>query len=213
VAEAARLVALDGPGVTTRAICEAAGVTAPTLYHYFGDRDGLLAAVVTEGFTRYLARKREVDDTGDPLADLRRGWDDHIDWGLANPNFYVLMYGRVTPGLQHPAATEATDMLAEKLSAAARAGMLRVPVETGVRMIMAANTGLTLQLIATGAPADISTAVRDSIFATVLQTDAVAESPTQAAAITLRASLAAESPLPPAETALLSSWLELFDGR
>ena len=31
--------------VSTRAVCDAAGVTAPTLYHHFGDKDGLLAAV------------------------------------------------------------------------------------------------------------------------------------------------------------------------
>src|ERR1700712_2461104 len=57
---AARLLARDGVSVSTRAICEDAAVTAPTLYHYFGDRDGLLQAVVAYGFSEYLARKRSM---------------------------------------------------------------------------------------------------------------------------------------------------------
>ena|ERR1700731_4855215 len=40
--------------VSTRAVCDAAGVTAPTLYHHFGDKDGLLAAVVDFGWAAFL---------------------------------------------------------------------------------------------------------------------------------------------------------------
>jgi AcrR family transcriptional regulator len=53
---AARLLAESGGDpVSTRAVCAAAGVGAPTLYHHFGDKDGLLDAVVAYGFERYLA--------------------------------------------------------------------------------------------------------------------------------------------------------------
>lgn len=34
-----------GQQLTTRVVCALAGVTAPTLYHHFGDKDGLLQAV------------------------------------------------------------------------------------------------------------------------------------------------------------------------
>lgn len=34
---------------TTRAVCKAAGVTSPTLYHHFGDKDGLALALVRQG--------------------------------------------------------------------------------------------------------------------------------------------------------------------
>jgi len=46
--------------ISTRAVSEAAGVTAPTLYHHFGDKDGLLAAVVDFGWAAFLDRKRTV---------------------------------------------------------------------------------------------------------------------------------------------------------
>ena len=58
---AARLLAESGGApVSTRAVCAAAGVGAPTLYHHFGDKEGLLDAVVTYGFERYLARNGTV---------------------------------------------------------------------------------------------------------------------------------------------------------
>ena len=214
---AAALLASEGSTVSTRAICEAAGVTAPTLYHYFGDRDGLLTAVVSHGFATYLDGKRLLESTNDPLEDLRLGWDNHIAWGVANPNFYALMYGQVRPGQHAAAADEAEALLGKKLAAAARAGMLRVPIETGVRMIMAGNTGLTLQLIAAGTTpdavdGDLVRRVRDALFDAILAPgeDAVsAARPAAAAAITLKAALAGEAgALAPAESALLDVWLD-----
>src|SRR5271163_1010934 len=67
------LAASPAGGVSNRTVCEAAGVTPPTLYHHFGDKDGLEQAVVAGAFERYLARKREeVGTTGDVAADFLR---------------------------------------------------------------------------------------------------------------------------------------------
>ena len=209
--EAARLLAERGPDVSTRAICEAAGVSAPTLYHYFGDRAGLLTAVVNQGFSEYLARKRSIESTGHPLEDLRRGWDDHIAWGVANPSFYALMYGQVRPG-QHPAAAEeAETLLLEKLEAAASAGLLRVPPELGVRMFMSANVGLTLQLIRVpdAARDGLSERMREAMIAAVSVERPAVTRELPVAAIALRSALDAEdAPLAPAELGLLDSWLD-----
>lgn len=209
---AATLLASEGTTVSTRAICEAAGVTAPTLYHYFGDRDGLLNAVVSHGFGEYLARKRSLESTGDPVEDLRRGWDDHVAWGLANPSFYALMFGQVTPGVQNPAAAEASALLLLKLEAAARAGVLTTPADVAVRVIMGANTGLTLQLISApgdaGDAAAVSRRLRDVVFAGLLDGTAVPAGDAATAAITLKASLGSSDVLAPAERPLLDAWLD-----
>jgi prephenate dehydratase len=167
---AATLLAQRGIDVSTRAICDAAGVTAPTLYHHFADRAALLDAVVDRGFGDYLARKRSLESTGDPVEDLRRGWDDHIAWGVANPSFYALMYGQVRPGHRSVAAAEAEQLLQGKLEAAGARGLLRVPAELGMRMVMSANVGLTLQLIRDPGAArdDLSAQVRESTLEGVL---------------------------------------------
>lgn len=54
-------------------MCEAAKVGAPALYRHFGDKEGLLSAVVDHGFEKYLATKRERGETTDAVEDLRRG--------------------------------------------------------------------------------------------------------------------------------------------
>ena len=48
------LFAIKGYDATSvREICEAAGITKPTLYHFFGSKDGVLQALVHTGFQQY----------------------------------------------------------------------------------------------------------------------------------------------------------------
>ena len=54
------LFAVKGYDATAvREICEAAQITKPTLYHFYGSKDGVLQALVTSGFARY----RSIADT------------------------------------------------------------------------------------------------------------------------------------------------------
>ena len=53
---ALELFAVKGYDATAvREICEAAGITKPTLYHFFGSKDGVLDALVQSGFERFRA--------------------------------------------------------------------------------------------------------------------------------------------------------------
>ena len=98
LAAAELLEAAQGAEVSTRAICQRAGVQAPTLYHHFGSKRGLEDAVVTHGFKQFLSERAELGGDGDPIDDIRMGWDLHVRYGLENPYFYGLIYGRVIPG-------------------------------------------------------------------------------------------------------------------
>src|ERR1700734_3528683 len=88
---AAELLASASPdAVTTRSVALAAGVQAPTIYRLFGDKSGLLDAVVEHGYASSMARKlRDAD--ADPVQDLRAGWELHVGFGLANPELFRLM--------------------------------------------------------------------------------------------------------------------------
>lgn len=89
---AAEILERAGPeGLSTRAVCAAAKVTAPTLYHHFGDKGGLLNSLVSKGVADFMSRKRLHHMTDDPLADLRRSWDGWIDFALARPTLFGLM--------------------------------------------------------------------------------------------------------------------------
>ncbi|MEU8797657.1 TetR/AcrR family transcriptional regulator [Spirillospora sp. NPDC048819] len=209
------LTEADGEPVSTRAVCTAAGVGAPTLYHHFGDKRGLFDAVAAYGFEEYLASKRAQDGTGDPVDDLRRGWDLHIEYGRTNPAFYTLMYGTSrTP----PVADEAHAILLGLVGAVARAGRLRVPVDTAARMIHAAGVGVTFAIIAGEDDGELSVRTREAILGAITVSPGGKENGTASAsarAVALRAALTADPPprLTATEAALLNEWLDrIADG-
>ncbi|HZA18076.1 MAG TPA: TetR/AcrR family transcriptional regulator [Pseudonocardiaceae bacterium] len=211
---AADLLACGGSdAVSTRAIAAAAGVQAPTLYRLFGDKMGLLDAVTAYGFERYLAEKKTLVPSDDPVADLQRGWDNHVEFGLTHPAFYVLMYGVAQPERRPAAAQEAYRMLLGLLERVAAAGRLRMPPDAAARLIHATNTGVTLSLISTPVherDADLSSRAREAILTATTTNDAPSGSDASLAtrALALQAVLTQHPhPLTPAEAALLHDWL------
>lgn len=199
--------------VSTRAICDAAGVTAPTLYHHFGDKDGLYDAVVTYGFESYLAAKHELTPTADPVEDLRHAWNAHVEFGITHPALYSLMYGTARAGVGSPAAAEARAVLIALLERVAQAGRMRIDIEQATSAIEAACVGATLQAIRGGDDAALSEQLRDAVFASVLtgaapraRATSVTSAATQLAAL-LREPTAPDGPLTPEELSLLGQWL------
>jgi AcrR family transcriptional regulator len=217
---AAGLLAEGGrEAVSTRAVSAAAGVQAPTLYRLFGDKEGLLAAVAAYGFEEYLASKVEMGQSDDAVADLRRGWDLHVGFGLSRPAFYVLMYGDARPGVPSGAAQDAAKILRRMLSRVAAAGRLKMGVERAAGMMHSAGVGVTLTLIAT-APGErdmeLSALTREAVLRAITTDDAdhAADPGGVAAGVASRA-LALQAALPErdprlteAERALLAEWLD-----
>ncbi|MGI5330623.1 TetR/AcrR family transcriptional regulator [Actinomadura nitritigenes] len=213
---AADLLAASASGeFSTREVCDAAGVTAPTLYHHFGDKDGLLREVAADRFSRYLTRKQALETTGDPVEDFRRGWDMHVEFGVANPALYNIMYGRRIEGRTTP-ADHAHAVLVTMMRDLERAGRLRMPTGTAADMVASAAVGVTLHLIRTRAAADdhLSALVRDAVTAAVISPPTVPG----AASVTPQlaraaAQLEAEMPhgsvgtLRASEATLLREWL------
>lgn len=220
-AAAALLSSATEADISTRAVCEQAGVSAPALYRHFGDKEGLLSAVVDFGFEQYLASKRALAPGPDPVQDVRDGWDNHVSFAVNNPNYYTLMY---SPVLTVPpaAAREAHELLLQVLGRVAEAGLLKVPVELAGQMVMSANAGVALSLITRRAlypDPTFSAGVREAVLAAVLHSRPDAD-PTHGStgrhterlastATTMRALLAKEpvAALTGPEAALLDQWL------
>ncbi|GAA4566410.1 TetR/AcrR family transcriptional regulator [Planotetraspora kaengkrachanensis] len=230
ILQAAATLLTESPeaDISTRAVCEAAGVGAPALYRQFGDKEGLLTAVVDYGFEQYLASKRAARPSADPVQDLRDGWDNHVAFAVDNPNYYRLMY---SPGLSAPpgAAAEAHALLVAVLERCAAAGRLRISPEVAAQMVMSANAGVALSLVSRPAiytDPEFSRLVRDAViaFITVDGTPGTgAGAPGSASgapsvpvtATTLSAQLRDSSPadLTSAETALLQQWLAVLGAQ
>ena len=209
---AAELLATAGPGaVTTRSVALAAGVQAPTIYRLFGDKCGLLDAVVEHGFASYMARKH-LDADSDPVQSLRAGWELHVGFGLVNPELFRLMHTAVrTPEGRAVAATGA-GVLQARVHRVAEAGRLRVTERRAVELIRAAGTGVVFTLIdqADDERDDtLADTAWESVCATILvdHSTAATRGPA-AAAVTLRAALPDLTALTPAERALLRDWLD-----
>ncbi|MBA3947505.1 MAG: TetR/AcrR family transcriptional regulator [Herpetosiphonaceae bacterium] len=220
---AARLLAEGGrEAVSTRAVSSAAGVQAPTIYRQFGDMQGLLDVVASHGYATYLASHRARETDQDPVEDLRRGWNLHVDFGLANPALYMLMYGNPRPDTPHPAAAELQDVLLDLVRRVAEAGRLRVGIEHAADMLSAAGAGVVFVLIAQGGASrdrTLSVATREAILAAITTDQNTASaharpSPRSDAthhAVALKASLSRDArPFTAAECALFAEWLTRF---
>ena len=222
---ASELLARGGrEAASTRAVSVAAGVQAPVIYRHFGDMRGLLDAVAQAALAGYVRRKATRQHTNDPVEDVRRGWDQHVAFGLENPVIYSLIYGDPAASTASPMAREGFESLRKLVERVAQAGLLRVDVPHAARLIAAAGEGVTLQLIATPPEArdlKLSAAMRDAVMSAVIlptpSGKAFKEKPgadrVAARAIALRAVLG-EVPgiLSPAEQDLLSEWLDRLAG-
>lgn len=215
IAAAADLLSRHGrEAVTSRAVSAAAGVQPPAIYRNFGDMATLLNAVADVGFEAYLARKTTQQRTADPIADLRAGWDLHVEFGLEHPSHYVVMYGQPLGDAPSAAATEAHEVLLALVCRVAEHGQLTVSVETAAEMIHAAGMGVVLHLIATpaaGRDLSVSTRTRDAVIAAVTVGESTDLAPTEGVARranALRVALGdADVPLSPGEKLLLEELL------
>lgn len=204
-----------GEDVSTRAICDRAGVSAPTLYHHFGSKEQLIDAVVSHGLREFLDSVDEPP-ADDPVAHVREAWDLHVQFGLENPSFYAFVYGRTRPGRPCAVVADLRAMVLKALEPAARHGRLRVTPEDAAAQIVAAGSGVALALIAQPPESrdlSLSTQVRDAILESLTTSPDSRRSkrpPTMAtAAVGLAAALTGTPEgFSDTEAALLRDWLQ-----
>ncbi|MHA7262068.1 TetR/AcrR family transcriptional regulator [Arthrobacter sp. TMN-37] len=224
-AAASLLAESGGSPVSTRQVTKLARVTAPTLYHHFGDKEGLFDAVVAEGFTEYLEGERNLPSSGRPVEDLRRHWDNHVQFGLDHPHLYLVMFGNIRPERRPSMVAEAEAFLEEVLEKAAAAARLVVPPAEAARSLLAANVGVTLMLIAEPASnrsLELSVMTREAVIsaiATDSDSDPVIDTEgtpsVVVAAIALNAALQSSHPdqLSSSELKLFLEWLQRISTR
>ncbi|HLU57565.1 MAG TPA: TetR/AcrR family transcriptional regulator [Pseudonocardia sp.] len=210
---AAHLLRERGAGaVTTRAVAQAAGMQAPTIYRFFEDKDALLDAVAEHVLAGYVAEKAVAGAGDDPVADLRAGWEAHIRFGLANPALFGLIIDPAR-GARSAAALAGLDVLRARVRRIAAAGRLRVSERRAVELIHAAGTGAVLTLLATPEPErdpGLADAIYDAVARTIL-TDPAPLPAGAAATAAVRAAAPALPMLTDAERALLVEWLDRAD--
>jgi AcrR family transcriptional regulator len=145
---AEELIARGGEdGFSIRELCARAGVTAPTVYHHFGDKDALVRRVVDDCFAHFDRVHSAGPSPRDPVEALRVGFDRFVDYGAAHPRHYRLLFAQ--PRAEPSAAGDASyERLVRACAAVATAGRLAVPVEDAAAASFAAMHGVTSLIVA-----------------------------------------------------------------
>jgi AcrR family transcriptional regulator len=79
--------------VPIRAVATAVGVTAPSIYLHFDDKDGLFFAVCTRRFTEFgAALVSALDGIEDTVAQVQALGRAYIKYGLSHPQQYPVLF-------------------------------------------------------------------------------------------------------------------------
>jgi AcrR family transcriptional regulator len=114
-------------GFSMRRLVARCGYTAPTIYHHFGDKLGLIDALLEERLARLVRLLRRVPVGGDPVENLRRVCQAFVRWGLRHPHHYRVLMSRRDADLAPPRGTdEVRSLLEAPLVELAGAGQLVV---------------------------------------------------------------------------------------
>ncbi|WP_061297376.1 TetR/AcrR family transcriptional regulator [Herbidospora cretacea] len=197
--------------VTTRAVAVAAGLQPPAIYRLFGDKEGLLEAVAEHGFATFLAGKNLDPGPHGPVDDLEAGWDLAVEFGLANPALYVLMYADPARPAS-PAFTAGMEVLMGRIRRLAAAGWLRVDEHLAAAIIHATARGAVLTWLSLPEdrrdPALLTTLREAMLTAVTTREPATQEAGPAGAARALRAALPEQTALSEGERGLLEEWLD-----
>lgn len=113
---AAGLLEEGGIGaVTLRGVGERAGVSRGAPYKHFADKEALLSVLAAGYFDRLgLEMWRAAEEAGDnSLSRLRAVGEVYVEFALANPHRYRLMFGEKMQGSPHPEVRGAAHALYE----------------------------------------------------------------------------------------------------
>ena len=103
LAAAVDVIRRVGPGASMDEMAAEAGITKPVLYRYFGDRDGLFAAVA-DRFSDVLVERLEGALTSaagdDPETVIRAAIESYVSFIEEDPALYGFLTQQAAPGSQ-----------------------------------------------------------------------------------------------------------------
>ncbi|MER5837266.1 TetR/AcrR family transcriptional regulator, partial [Streptomyces sp. NPDC002130] len=89
--------------VTLRSVAREVGISAPSIYGHFSDRDAIVEAVVSESLEQlHLAVADAVAAHADPVEGLYAGCSAYVEFGISEPARYRVLFGWSRPKGQSP---------------------------------------------------------------------------------------------------------------
>jgi AcrR family transcriptional regulator len=119
------LFELGADQLTIRRVEQRSGFKAPTIYHHFRDKTGLIDALLEEGCAELYERLRRVPRRANSLEYLRELARAYLRFGLSNPAHYALISAPRSESAQRlPSADAARELVFRALVAACDSGSL-----------------------------------------------------------------------------------------
>ena len=158
---AMRLLAAHGRvGATTRAICAEVGVGAPTLYHHYGDLNGLHQAAIRQAFTAVSGCYRPRAEGSDPLQSVRDSWNMLMKFAQEHPRMCRLVIQQTINREMEPGVSSIFDNIVSDLNELYQEGKMVIAPATAAYMFWAGAIGAAALLAhgEQGKPVDDSVA-------------------------------------------------------
>ncbi len=128
-----------------RRLADRCGYTAPTVYHYFGDKQGLLDTLLEERFEQLLRRLRRVPASTDPMERARQLSRAFVRFGLRHPTHYRLVTtSQRQRGSRPPSAEKCVEIFEEPMQALADQGRLLLDRDAAQQSSWATVHGLIM---------------------------------------------------------------------
>jgi AcrR family transcriptional regulator len=131
-------------GLTIRRLALRCGYTAPAIYQIFGDKAGLLDAILREAIENLTTRLSGLPEQSDLAAQMRLQFKEIVRFGREHPTHFRLMEA-LTPDqvLPIPNATETRQRLEDQVLGFARTGVIgKIDAEMFQQAIWALLHGL-----------------------------------------------------------------------
>jgi AcrR family transcriptional regulator len=96
--------------LSMRRLADRCGFTAPTLYHYFPDKPGLMDALIEEWLATLVVELRAIEPSPDPVETIRALASAFANLGIRNPSHYQLLVNRPEE-MPDPASLEETQAI------------------------------------------------------------------------------------------------------
>jgi AcrR family transcriptional regulator len=95
--------------LSLREVARRAGVTHQAPYHHFGDRETILAELVTEGFEQLATRLAAANDRSiDPREHLQAAFEAYVGFAIDHPGVFRVMFRpELCDAARFPAAVSA----------------------------------------------------------------------------------------------------------
>lgn len=139
---ARRLLSTGGrESATMRAICAEVGVTPPTLYHYYGDLNGLHKAAIDETYQQVANSYHASTQAKGPLQGVRDGWLTFLRFAHEEPNMCRIVMQQIMAGEPPSLVADTLHGVTEDLKQFHAGGQLKFDPEDATQMLWMSALG------------------------------------------------------------------------